>query len=78
MGVILIGFGTPRSARENFGCNWEHLETPATSLRAPTTSLRAPGSASNQSGSADDTPGSTWERWRQVWEHLESQKSSLG
>ena len=24
-------------------------------------------------GSADDKPGSTWERWWQVWEHLESQ-----
>ena len=42
MGVIVINLGTPRSAGENFGCTWEHLGTPATSLRAPATSLEAP------------------------------------
>jgi len=49
MEVIVISSGTPRSARENFGCPWEHLGAwatrlgaPATSLGAPTTSLGAP------------------------------------
>jgi hypothetical protein len=35
MGVIVISLGTPRSAGENIGCTWEHLEAPATSLGAP-------------------------------------------
>jgi len=38
----VISLGTPRSARENFGCAWEHLGAPTTSLGAPTTSLGAP------------------------------------
>jgi hypothetical protein len=42
MRVIVISLGTPRSARENFGCTREHLEAPATSLGAPATSLGAP------------------------------------
>jgi len=40
MGVIVISLGTPRSARENFWCTWEHLGVPGTSLGALTTSLR--------------------------------------
>jgi hypothetical protein len=31
--------GTPRSARESFGCTWEHLGAPARSRGAPKTSL---------------------------------------
>jgi len=42
MGVIVIGLGTSRSARENFGCTWEHLGAPATSLGVPATSLGVP------------------------------------
>ena len=42
MGVIVISLGTPRSARENFGCTWERLGAPTTSLGAPTTCLGAP------------------------------------
>jgi len=42
MGVIVIGLGTSRSARENFGCTWERLGAPVTSLGAPTTSLGTP------------------------------------
>jgi len=42
MEVIVIGLGTSQGARENFGCTWEHLEAPATSLGAPATSLGAP------------------------------------
>jgi hypothetical protein len=64
MGVIVISLRTPRSARENFGCTWEHLGAPATSLGAPmtslgtpTTSLGAPGSASNKPGRGDDKSG---------------------
>ena len=41
MGVIVISFGTHRSAGENFRCTWEHLGAPATSLGAPMTSLGA-------------------------------------
>jgi len=41
-GVPVISLGTPRSAGENFGCTWEGLEAPATSLGVPTTSLGAP------------------------------------
>jgi len=37
MGVIVISLGTPRSAGEKFGCAWEHLGVPATSLGVPTT-----------------------------------------
>ena len=47
--------------------------------------FRLTGSAGGKPGSADDKPGSTrecweqtWERRRPVWEHLESQQSSLG
>jgi hypothetical protein len=39
MGVIVISLRTPRSARENFGCTWEHLGAPATSLGTPMTSF---------------------------------------
>jgi len=42
MAVIVIGLGTPRSAGENFGGSWEHLEAPATSPGAPGTSLGVP------------------------------------
>ena len=42
MGVIVISLGAPRSAADNFGCTWEHLAGPATSLGAPATSLGAP------------------------------------
>jgi len=73
MGVIMIGFGTPRSVGENFGSTWEHLGVPLTSLGAPTTSLTAPGSTCDKYGGVDNMPGSTWECWREVWEHLESQ-----
>jgi hypothetical protein len=41
MGEIVIRFRTPQSARENYGCTWEHLERPATSLGALTTSMGA-------------------------------------
>ena len=43
--VIVIGLGTPRSARENFGCTWEHLGALAASLGAPATSLGAPATS---------------------------------
>jgi len=55
MGVIGISLGTPRSARGNFGCTWEHLG-------APTTSLGAPRCAGVQSGCADDNPRSTGDK----------------
>jgi len=42
MEVIVISLGTPQSARENFGCTWEHLGAPATCMVAPTKSLGAP------------------------------------
>ena len=45
MGVIVISLGTPRSARENFRCIWEHMGAPATSLGAPATSLGAPATS---------------------------------
>jgi len=54
MGVIVIGLGAPRSARENFGCTWEHMEVPVTSLGALMTSLQACGSAGNMPESAGD------------------------
>jgi len=48
MGVIVMSLRTPRSARENIACTWQHqgaattsLTVPTTSLRVPTTSLRA-------------------------------------
>ena len=50
MEVIVISSGTPRSARENFGCPWEHLGAWATRLGAPATSLGAPRSTVEQSG----------------------------
>ena len=42
MGVIVESLRTPRSARENFGCPWEHLGVPARTLGALTTTLGAP------------------------------------
>jgi len=39
MGVIGMRLGTPRRARETFGCTWEHLRAQATILGAPVTSL---------------------------------------
>jgi len=52
MGVIVIGLGTPQSARENFGYTWkhwrqgwEHLGTPVTSLEAPATCLGVPATS---------------------------------
>jgi hypothetical protein len=53
MGVNVICLRTPRSAGENFGCIWENLRVPATSLGELTTRIGAPGSVSGQ-------PGSTW------------------
>jgi len=50
MGVIVISLGTPRSARENFGCTWKCLGVPVTSLGAPVTSLGAPRITVEQSG----------------------------
>jgi len=41
MGVIVITLGTSRSARVNFGCTWEDLEVPVTSLGALATGLGA-------------------------------------
>jgi hypothetical protein len=41
MGVIVISFEMPRSARENIGYTWDHLGAPATSRGVPTTSLGA-------------------------------------
>jgi hypothetical protein len=35
IGVIVRGLGTSQSAGENFGCTWEHLGAPVTSLGAP-------------------------------------------
>jgi len=40
--VIVIGLGTPRSARENFGYTWEQLGVPATGRGALVTCLGAP------------------------------------
>ena len=64
MGVIVIGLGTPQSARGNIGCSgehqqqacerrgqsWEHLGAPSTSLGVPETRLGAPRIAVEQSG----------------------------
>ena len=54
--MIVRGLGTPRSTGENFGCSWEHLGAPATSLGAqmttqgaPARSLGAPGITVKQS-----------------------------
>jgi len=59
MGVSLIGLETPWSARENFGCTWEHLGGLETSVEVPTTNQRAPGSARDKPGSAGAKSGST-------------------
>ena len=59
MGVIVIGLGTPRSARENFGCTWEHLGAPTTSLGAPGCAGDKSGCAGNKSGCASNKSGST-------------------
>jgi len=53
MGVIVICMRTPRSARENFGCTWEHLGVPMTSLGVLTTCLEAPQITIEQSGKND-------------------------
>ena len=57
MGVIVISLGSPLSAGEIFGCTWEHLGAPATSLgvrrrslSVPMTGLGAPPIAVEQSG----------------------------
>ena len=50
MGVIVISLGTPQSAGENFGCTWEHLGVPTTSLGAQATSWGAPRITVQQSG----------------------------
>ena len=66
MGVIVISLGTPQSARENFGCTWEHLGALVTSMGAPATSLDAPRIAVEQSGTIDifvnvlGAPGNHW------------------
>jgi hypothetical protein len=57
MGVIVIGLGTPQSAAENFGCNWEQLGAPAFSLGAPMTSLGAPRMTVEQSGKTTSSLG---------------------
>ena len=41
MGVIVISLRTPQSVEENFGCTWEHLGPPVTSLGVLTTSVEA-------------------------------------
>jgi hypothetical protein len=38
----MISLETSRSAGAKFGCTWEHLGEPPTSLEAPTTGLEAP------------------------------------
>jgi hypothetical protein len=53
-GAIVIGFGTPWSAGENFGCTLEHLGAPAIGLGATTTCLGGPGSYGVKSGCAGD------------------------
>jgi len=62
MGVILISLGTPRSARENFGCTWEHLGAPATSLGAPAPSLGAPTISLRALATTLESPGITVEQ----------------
>jgi len=42
MGVIVIGFGTPRSTGQNIECTLQHLGAPATIVGAPTSNLRVP------------------------------------
>jgi hypothetical protein len=41
IGVIATSLEIPRSAEENIGCIWEHLEVVAISLGAPATDLGA-------------------------------------
>jgi len=43
MGVMVISLETPWSAGENFGCTWEHLGVPATSLGAPRITVEQSG-----------------------------------
>jgi len=57
MGVILRGLGTPRSAGENFGCTWEHLDAPTTSLGAPRITVEHSGKNNLFFGNAAGAPG---------------------
>jgi len=62
IGVIVISLGTPGSAGENFGCTWEHMGVPATTLEAPATSLGTPMTSL-------EAPGSTSKHCKAGWEN---------
>ena len=77
MGVIVGGLGTPRRTGETFGCTWEHLRAPATSLGAPMTSPGAPGSAGHEAGSAGDMSGSAGDIWRSTATSLGAPRNAV-
>ena len=59
MRVMVISWGTSRSAGGNIGCTWQCLGVPATSLRAPTTFLVAPATSLGAPATSLGAPATT-------------------